>query len=390
MKKVLVVTGIILAVVSRSWGQDPGATIFLTSNPIGAEVRVDGSPLPGSTPLLLRDLDPGNHRFQLEKNDYLDQTIEIGFAAGEMRILSVDLVEQGISSVFPSDKNVFVMGREESAQERVFYFEQGSFTITREQGELYVDPLFPQQRLIDGLHIAIPMLLVFTSLLTVDAVFSPSDSTWPLPPAVLAAQGITLSMIGVDIALNLRKRKQIESYSYATRMLEHSRQRAQSLYSEAERLLEGGSLAEAAERYSRMVASCPDSPLVPRALYRLAGIHFVQGENDEAARNYRRIVEDYPVAELYDKSRKTLADLLLQQSRYEECLEQLEGIVYFDPLYSPEEIDGYRCAIAEQWAFFDPAGLPELRRCYEQFIRRYPDSKSAEEYRQKLEELGSP
>jgi hypothetical protein len=325
----------------------------------------------------------------VEKKEYQEQKLEIGFTAGEMRVLMFDLVERGVSSVFPTEKRIFVMGREEEAQDGVFYFEQGSFMITRERGELYVDPLFPQQRVIDGLHIAIPVLLVFTSLLTVDAVFSPSESAWPLPPVVLAAQGVTLSMVGLDIALNLKKRKQLQSYSYVTRMQENTRQRARSLFSEAERRLEGGSLAEAADRYTRLVESCPDSPLVPRALYRLAGIHFVQGENDEAALIYRRIVEDYPVAELYDKSRKTLADLLLQRGRYDECLEQLEGMVYFDPLYSPEEIDAYRCSTAEQWALTEPAALPELRRCYEQFINRYPDSESAEEYRKKMEGLGS-
>jgi outer membrane protein assembly factor BamD (BamD/ComL family) len=378
-----------LAGIMKIWCQETGVTLFVTSNPIRAQLRVDGSRLADSTPVLLRDLEPGKHRFRLEKEGFLDHELEIDFAPGEMRVLVFDLVERGVSSVFPTDKTVYVMGREEPAQESVFYFEQGSFTINREQGELYVDPLFPQQRLIDGLHIAIPIVLVFTSLLTVDAVFSPSDSDWPLPPTVLAAQGITVSMIGVDIALNLKKRKQIQSYSYVTRLQENTRQRARGLYSEAERLLEGGSLLEAADRYARLTESCPDSPLVPRALYRMAGIHFVQGENDAAARAYRRIIQEYPVAELYDKSQKTLADLLLQQGRYPESLEHLDAMVYFDPLYTPEEIDSYICAVAEQWALADPAAVPELRHRYEQFITRYPDSESTEEYRRKLAELES-
>ena len=381
---------LILAGILNSWSQEAGVILFVTSNPIGAEVRLDGSPLPDSTPLLLRDLEPGEHRLQVEKKEYLDQKLEIGFAAGEMRVLIFDLVERGVSSVFPTDKRVFVMGREEQALESVFYFEEGSFTITREQGEVYVDPLFPQQRLIDGLNIAVPILLVFTSLLTVDAVFSPSDNNWPLPPTVLAAQGITLSMVGLDIALNLKKRKQLQSYSYGIRLQENKRQRARSLYSEAERLLEGGSLSEAADRYARLVESCPDSPLVPRALYRMAGIHFVRGENDAAILSYRRVVREYPVAELYDKCRKTLADLLLQQGRCEESLSQLDSMLYFDPLYTKEQIDAYRCTITEQLALADPATAPDLERCYEEFIEKYPDSESADDFRQILDELESP
>jgi hypothetical protein len=117
----------------------------------------------------------------------------------------------------------------------------------------------------------------------------------------------------------------------------------------------------------------------------MAGIHLVQGENDGAAVLYRRIVRDYPVAELYDKCRKTLADLLLRQGRYEECLQELDGMVYFDPVYTPEEIHASRCGIIEQWVRSDPTVEPMLIRCHEEFLEQYPDSETAKRYRQGLD-----
>ena len=384
MKRGTALIVLTLASIMGIWGQEAGATLFVTSNPIRAEVRLNGSLLPSRTPLLLRDLVPGEHRFEVEKDGYLFQKLKIEFASGEMRVLMFDLVEQGVSSVFPSEQRIFVMGQEEQARDNVFYFERGDYTITREQGEVYVDPLFPQQRLIDGLHIAIPIMLVFSSLLTVDAIFSPSDSSWPVPPAVLAANGITVSMIGVDIALNLKKRKQQQSYSYFTCTQEQTQQRARSLYSEAERLLESGSLSEAADRYTRLVDSSHDSPLLPQALYRMAGIHYLQGENESAVVLYRRIVQEYPVAEIYDKCQKTLADLLLQSNSYEESIRHLDGMVYFDPLYTPEAIAAYRCLILEDWAEVDPAARDKVNRCYEEFLEKYPDSEMIEIFRRKL------
>jgi hypothetical protein len=344
---------LLLASITAAWAQQP-ANLFLNSVPIGARVRTQGALSGGKTPLLLRGLDPGNHRFVVRKEGYLAREVEIGLSPGQTSVLVIDLVEEGISSAFPEDDSVVVLNREQEAGERIFYFERGSFAISREQGRVYVDPLFPQQRLIDGLHIAIPIMLLFSGLLTADAVLSPSDSEWPLPPAVLAAHGLTLSMVGVDIALNLKKRKQLQAYSFSTRRQEQTLASARSLYAESEQDLESGSLQEAMNGYTRLVSSFPDSPLVSQALYRMAGIHYLRGENDSAIALYRLIVQEYPVAELYDKCQKTLADLLVQARRYEESIEHLDEMVYLDPLYSPGEIEAYRAAILEQWGKANP------------------------------------
>jgi hypothetical protein len=348
---------LVLASVTTAWAEQP-ANLFLTSVPIGAQLRTRGAPAGGKTPLLLRGLDPGTYRFEVRKEGYLARNVEIVLGPGQTSVLEIDLVEQGISSTFPEDDSIVVLNREEKAGERIFYFEQGSFTISREQGRVYVDPLFPQQRLIDGLHVAIPIMLLFSGLLTADAVLTPSDSEWPIPPAVLAAHGVTLSMIGVDIALNVKKRKQLRAYSFSTRGQEQTLASARRLYAESEQDLEDGSLSKAMSGYTRLVSSFPDSPLVPQALYRMAGIHYLRGENDSAAALYRLIVREYPVADLYDKCQKTLADLLVQSGRYEESIEHLDGMVYLDPLYSRGEIEAYRTKILEQRKKTNPVLAP--------------------------------
>jgi len=116
----------------------------------------------------------------------------------------------------------------------------------------------------------------------------------------------------------------------------------------------------------------------------MAGIHYLQGENESAVVLYRRIVQEYPVAEIYDKCQKTLADLLLQSNSYEESIRHLDGMVYFDPLYTPEEIAAYRCLILEGWAEVDPAARDKVNRFYEEFLEKYPDSEMIEIFRRKL------
>jgi tetratricopeptide (TPR) repeat protein len=376
-----------LVLAVSAWSQaQPGSIVFLTSTPLAAEVILDGRILDGRTPLLLRDLSPGQHDLALKKQGFLSSTLKLRVVSAVPQALSVDLVEQGISTIFPSEKEVLVSGKKEAAGERMLYFQQGGLSIAREQGVLYVDPLFPQQRLIDALNITIPIMLVFASLLTVDAVLNPPQTDWPLPPSVLAAHGITLSLVGLDIGLNLHKRRQMRAYSLSTRVTEANQRSVRSLYAEAERLLQDGSLDEALEVFSRLVRSYPESPLLPEALYRLGSIHYLKGENDEAVSSFESLARDYPVAELYDRCQKNLADLMLGLGQFESSLRHLDQMVFLDPLYSREEIAFYRCSILEEWSQADPVVRERLRLCREELIERYPDSADIEAVRRQLRE----
>jgi tetratricopeptide (TPR) repeat protein len=364
--------------------QQPGSILFVNSSPLGAEVAMDGRPLGGRTPLLLRDLEPGQHRLELKKPGFQTRSLEIGLASGEAQVVAVDLPEQGISTSFPAEGEIFIEGKAEAAGDRIIYFEQGGFSIAREQGVVHVDPLYPQQRLIDALNITIPIMVIFASLLTVDAVSNPPATDWPIPPAVLASNGITLSMIGLDIGLNLHKRRQERSYSWTARSAEASQQVARDLYAEAEQRLELGKLDEALERYSELMRIQPDSTLVPMSLYRVGSIQYLKGENTEAVKSFESLTRDYPVAEFYDRGQKNLADLMLLAGQFEASLGHLDDMVFVDPLYSREEIAFYRHSVLEAWARAVPSVTDRLQEYRRELIERYPDSPDAEAIRRQL------
>jgi tetratricopeptide (TPR) repeat protein len=362
----------------------PGSILFVNSSPLGAEVAIDGQPLDGRTPLLLRGLEPGEHKLELRKPGFQTRSLEIGLASGEAQVVAVDLPEQGISTSFPAEGEIYIEGKAEAAGDRIIYFEQGIFSIAREQGVVHVDPLYPQQRLIDALNITIPIMVIFASLLTVDAVCNPPATDWPIPPAVLASNGITLSMIGLDIGLNLHKRRQARSYSWTARSAEANQQVARDLYAEAEQRLELGKLDEALERYSELMRIQPDSPLVPMSLYRVGSIQYLKGENTEAIKSFESLTRDYPVAEFYDRSQKNLADLMLLAGQFEASLGHLDDMVFVDPLYSREEIAFYRHSVLEAWARAVPSVTDRLQEYRRELIERYPDSPDAEAIRRQL------
>ncbi len=382
----VVMVSMMLLAARSAWGGNPqlqGSILFVNSSPLGADVAMDGRDLGGRTPLLLRDLEPGPHRLELRKQGFQARTLEIVLTSGEAQVVAVDLPEQGISTGFPAEAEIVLDGKAAAARDRIFYFEQGGFSIAREQGVVHVDPRYPQQRLIDALNITIPIMLVFAGLLTVDAVSNPPATDWPVPPAVLASHGITLSMIGLDIGLNLHKRRQLQSYSWTARSAEGNQQVARNLYAEAEQRREIGKLDEALERYAELMRSQPDSPLLPMSLYRIGSIQYLRGENTDAVRSFESITRDYPVAELYDRCQKNLADLMLLAMQFEASLGHLDDMVFVDPLYSREEIAFYRYSVLEAWARAVPSVTTRLQEYRAELLERYPDSPDAEAIRRR-------
>jgi tetratricopeptide (TPR) repeat protein len=180
-------------------------------------------------------------------------------------------------------------------------------------------------------------------------------------------------MIGLDISLNVCKRKQQRSYAYSTRGAELGSSSAARYFEEAEGLLELGRLEEALVRYWRILDTFPDSPLLPSCLYRIAGIHYLRGENEPAVAAYRRTAEEFPVPDLYDRCRKNLADILVAMGRYQDGLTQLDSMVFADPLFDRREIEVYRCEILAAWAAEDPSLAERSRDCQGELVERYPE-----------------
>lgn len=375
-----------LAAISAAWGADERrAVLFINSSPILAEVTLQGRPV-GRTPLLLKDLAPGRYILKVALDGYSGGSRDLFLEPGETRVLDLPLVASGIHSVFPEDPLIVIAGRVEESTGRVFILEQGRFTVQREEGTTYLDPLYPQQRLIDALNLSIPLMLLFSGVLTVDALANPPEPRRALPPAVLAAHGVTLSMIGLDIALNLSKRKQLPSYRYAARPQEDFAKDAWRIYREGERLLAQGDLEQARAEYGRILRSSGSSSALPWAVFRTADILYLEGKHEAAAREYARMMRDYPIAALYDRSCKNLADLHFRREQYGESLRCLSEMVFRDPVFTREEVDFYRCEILESWARRDPTVRTRLIRQLTEFTERYPRSVNLELGRRKLAE----
>ena len=134
--------------------------------------------------------------------------------------MSIDLASLYFSPALPEEDGLIVRGVEEEGGDALLQLPEGSYSFRREKGSLRIDPVFPQDGWIRGFNLAIPLSLAFSTVLTVHDVFYPKRAalqiteTFSLSAATLSSYGLTVSLIGFDIALYRKRRKAEEAFSY--------------------------------------------------------------------------------------------------------------------------------------------------------------------------------
>ena len=360
--------------------------LFLSTNPINADVLLNGEPLDEKTPLLLRDLAAGKHSLEIRKPGYTTVRREIELTSGDIETVEIELASLYFSPLLPEEEGLTIYGTEEEGGETLYQLPQGSYSFKRDEEGLHIDPVFPQDGWIRGLNLAAPLSLAFSVVLTLHDVFYPKRASvritehFSLSPATLSAYGLTLTLISFDIALYSRRSRAKKTFTYSAIPREQALHYGKEYYERAENLLALGQLEEALSFYTRVLEGYPDSPLYPHALFKIARIHFLTGEDSLAAIEFDLIADHYPLPDLYDKAQRGLADILQRQNAYRESIEQLQAMVFADPLYAEEDIELLKAEILESWFAEDPTMLGEVVDAYKALVTRFPDSASIDLY----------
>jgi tetratricopeptide (TPR) repeat protein len=365
------------------------AYLFVSTNPINADVLLDGEPLEEKTPLLLRDLAVGQHSLEIRKQGYTTELREIQLTSGGIEAVDIELASLYFSPGLPEEEGLTIYGAEEEGGATLYQLPQGSYSFKRDEEGLHIDPVFPQDGWIRGLNLAAPLSLAFSAVLTLHDVFYPKRASvritenLSLSPATLSAYGLTLTLISFDIVLYSQRNRAKQSFTYSAIPQEQALHSGKGYYARAENLLALGQLEEALSFYTRILEGYRDSPLYPYALFKTARIHFLTGADSMATIEFNLIADHYPQSDLYDKAQRSLADILLRQKAYRESIGELQAMVFADPLYTEEEIELLKAEILESWFTEDPTKVSEVIDAYKALVTRYPDSESTDLYRYK-------
>lgn len=337
--------------------QQPATAVFITSNPIGAVVVVDRKTILSRTPVLLRDLSVGKHRVDVARRGYSPESKSFEVSGGKPTVVSLSLKPEFIDPLFPANQKVTIDGHSADYGKERYYLPAGEYRVGKADGAVSINPVFPNQQVLGILNIATAGLLTTSAILAGEAIMSSLGSSSSQNNnsnnnngmggqiAVWSISGLaTLS----DIFMHIQKARYLRAYAPQSVPVRTTQSSAEELYNRAQNLLGAGSLAAAAELYVEIIRGNTDSAYYPRALYQLAKVHSIEGDNLLAKTELTIILDKYPAPDLYDKTCKSLADLSYRQGDFKTALSYLDKMVFLDPLFPRTQIDAYRASIEQK------------------------------------------
>jgi hypothetical protein len=316
------------------------ATLFVSTAPIRAEVTINGSAR-GGTPLIVRDLPPGEYEINVSKPGHRSANTRITLGDGVVESVSFNLEPSAFVARFSAAETV-LDDRRLTRQDSTLILPSGTYELATVESALRISPVYPQESALSAVRI-MTIAAGLTALISTveDAFVSDGRSffTSYLPSAgSIAAWATTVGAAGFWIALESDKagytdRVQIDLFERGLTAAE-----AESFYLEGDRALEAGNLSRALTNYSRIIAESTESEFLPQALYKSAQIYSLSGDTVIAARLWERLLAEYPAVEVYDRALKSLSDMYTRLGRYGDAVELLQQITFVDPLFTTEDI----------------------------------------------------
>jgi len=336
-----------------------------------AGIILDGEPLTQTTPLIVEDIPAGEHTVKILKEGFKTQYLQFVIAKGEVKTVHIELEEDYFNLLSPDKENVIVGGNQLFRGEDAVRLPSGIYSFKHSRETLRISPVYPGQKIIHGLNISIPFMVLIGGLLTAQDLLSPEKPDRLFSPATWTTYGVTLGMLGLDIALNIGKKKYLDSFTVYSLKSEKSRYMTGEYYERAEELLSRGRLAEALTAYTVLVDNHKDTIYFPRALYKISRIHTITGAFNLATSELMLIAKKYPLPELYDRTCKSLADLYFRVGNYRESITWLNKMVFIDPLYLKEDIVQFKASILETWFKEERNILPENRELLGELLKAF-------------------
>ena len=336
-RNALLVTKMMIALAVPTVAQP---VLFVGSAPIHAEVTINGTAY-GTTPLLVRDLDPGAYEVRVIKPGYAPARERIELGEDEVRAVELRPEPDLFVGAFSADETL-VDGTVYDRQESTFVLPSGTYELRADERQLRLTPVYPNEGALAAARIATIAGGIVAILSTVeDVIVGDADSyfTSHLPsPATITMWTITGGAGGFWISLAADRRAYEERM--VVRPFEDSLTPAEAerSFRDGEAALEAGNLSRALTNYTRVVADGGASEYIPDALYKSGQIYSVSGDAELASRMLEVLVADFPAPDVYDRGLKALADAYVALGRYDDAIARLEQMVFYDPLYAPQDI----------------------------------------------------
>ena len=348
---------VIFSVGAESNGDD--SVLFINSDPINANIFVDGQAVLQKTPALLTGLTPGLHTIGIRKDEFeaYDSTIDV--KAGSVNIKTVSLYNGNFIVNLPREESiVLVKGDDEISLPEYFKLAGGDFNLQKSGGVLRITPLYPKSELstvIDTLFTGAILANLIATFVELDEA---QELNLPHSPGLSITESLTAILGVTKLALYLDRKNFLEDLRIYKTDPKQNAVEAEKIFDNAQKAMSSGLLESALAGFSTIVSDYPDYPGFPEALYKIARLHIISGDTNLAISELRIIISNYPEPEIYDKACQTLALMYFNAGETEKSIQTVEQMVFYDPLFSGtrSEIESIGIEqVIKNWAG-DPGG----------------------------------
>ncbi len=336
----LIAIALLMCMAPARGAAEPGDYLYVVTRPMGATVYLDGRAQAASTPLLLRGIPAGTYRIRVEKDGWYSREAMVDLSEG--RIAEFAMV--------PREPLVHIEGygggesdRDINASEAATIRFSSEALILRPGAQgIGVAPVYPKQRLLDGVKMSLPLFLALTGVLTAREIYAPRKSDLVIAPELVASAVMGGGLFVWNVRLESDRARFLRNHRVRETTWEALSLAARLRFEAAEEALAGGNFEVALSRFMQLIDDYPEDPIMPRALFEKGRILFISGNYRDSAESYRTVADRYPLPDLHDRARKALADCLFALGDSEGALAQLDLLTFNGSGLTREEALLYR------------------------------------------------
>ncbi len=313
--------------------------LFVSSAPIGAEVMLDGTAV-GRTPLLLTNVEPGEHRLELFKTGYLSAQRRVAVAPETAASVTADLEPSAYVAQFSSREVITPSGRY-AREDATVNINAGTYTLSTVGAALKIEPVYPLEGARRAARILTPVLAAVTLIAAAEDLMAPRAFSFHPSPSTVASFAVTAGTAGFLIGLTRDRNRYLQRVAVVRYEGEMTAAEAERAYNTGEDALAAGNLVAAVENYTGILLRAPDSEHLPAALYKTARVYNVTGQSELALPLFGRLVDDYPVIDFYDTALMQMAGIHTATGDYPAARAAIGRMVFADPLFTRAEVAEY-------------------------------------------------
>jgi tetratricopeptide (TPR) repeat protein len=387
----LLIALLLTVMSSAATAQDSpsGPVLYVHSDPMFAQVFVNGELQPSLTPLGI-PLDPaaGKYEIVLRKAGFRPLVTSVPAEGEWPQGIRVDLEREEFLAHFDGVNAISLGTARRNAADTAIISPLGTYELSRSENALTVSRVYPHEPLRRAAGWTAPAFLAIAAISLIDDLIEPRGSLYT-SPATLAAAGFSFVSGGVFIGLSVDKvRYETKEPRFVNAKTGPSA--AEALFEQASQAFRLGAFEEALNGFQRVVDEFPESGRVPAALRNIGEIYRIYRSFRTAIAFLEEIPRRYPDPSQFNPALLSISEVALETGDLARAHEALARMQLTLGGVTKKQFLLQRVAVREaQLGGQDNAATVtrELRRDYRRLIALAGDKEEEDEYQQRLQAL---